>query len=469
MEIKHYEQLKEGINVELKKSTTRLPKSIWETISSFSNTGGGTIYLGIDEGKPNIIEGVDDPQTLKKDFFTTLNNKQKISATIINDNDFNIIELDNNFIIEIKVKEAPFYLKPVYLNNNIIDSYIRKGDSDFRCTQIELLSMLNDAKPFSQDTLPNTKGYGIEEIDIDTLDKYRELLNLYSPNNIYINKNNVDFLKSLGFLSLVDEKLVLTNGAVLLFTTPSIIKSIFPLYFLDYQEKDEDELTWNRRVTTDDLTYVGNVFNFYLKVLQLLCDNLPNPFYLEGVVNAGDKILNYVAREALVNAISNCDFNLDNQIKIIKNSNRLYFKNTGKLKIDLKQALTGGNSFPRNSSLMAAFRNIGVCDRGGTGIPRIFEIARKINYVEPTLLLDDESNSTILIFFLRKEATSATTSSKVILEFFKSTNDWISVEDIGKATNYKRSTISTVLRDLQANGFIKNNGNATHGKKFKLN
>ena len=50
--------LKEGVHIELKEFNKKIPDNLYETYSSFSNTDGGTIYLGIKEGKRNIITGV---------------------------------------------------------------------------------------------------------------------------------------------------------------------------------------------------------------------------------------------------------------------------------------------------------------------------------------------------------------------------------------------------------------------------
>ena len=39
----------ERITLECKKAENNLPKSVWETYSSFANTNGGTILFGIEE------------------------------------------------------------------------------------------------------------------------------------------------------------------------------------------------------------------------------------------------------------------------------------------------------------------------------------------------------------------------------------------------------------------------------------
>ena len=465
-----YNEIKENINIEIKKAEGGLPKSIWETYCSFSNTSGGTIYLGIEEGDPNIIHGVKNPDEMKKIFFNTINNKNKVSYNSLTDDDFKIITVDDKYIIEIIVKEVPFYLKPVYLNNSLYDCYKRNNEGDYKCNQIDVISMLEDSKPLSFDTMPTTRNYNFEVIDLDSLNSYRQYMNEYVPNNIYRNKNNIDFLKSLGFLVLNDKnEYVLTNCAVLLFTTPAIIKNIYPLYFLDYQEKNKINTIWSKRITTDDITFNGNLFNFFNLVLKNLTNDLPNPFILEGVVNKGDSKMFYVVREGLANAIANCDYFLENQIKIIKEENNILFQNSGKLKVSIKQALQGGNSLPRNTSIMTAFRNIGVCDRGGTGIPRIFSIAEEMNYETPLLMNDDLNNTTVLKFYFIEKTSAISNYSKIILDLLTKTKDWMSISEIAKITNINRSIISIEVNKLISNQKVIDNNKLTKGKKVKIN
>lgn len=62
-----------------------LPESIWETYSSFANTDGGTMLLGVREHRDSFtVNGLTDKQIIKyqKDFWSTLNNQNKISKNI---------------------------------------------------------------------------------------------------------------------------------------------------------------------------------------------------------------------------------------------------------------------------------------------------------------------------------------------------------------------------------------------------
>lgn len=61
----------ENREVEFKESKKKLPKSLWETYSSFANTKGGFIILGIKEDKENRIcclEGIENTNNILKDF-----------------------------------------------------------------------------------------------------------------------------------------------------------------------------------------------------------------------------------------------------------------------------------------------------------------------------------------------------------------------------------------------------------------
>lgn len=73
----------ENIRVEFKKSTHEITKDVYDTVCSFSNRDGGTIFLGVkDDGS---ITGIDPEsvERIKKDFVTSVNNGQKIILRFI--------------------------------------------------------------------------------------------------------------------------------------------------------------------------------------------------------------------------------------------------------------------------------------------------------------------------------------------------------------------------------------------------
>ena len=72
----------EGIHLEYKSALKGIPKSVWDTYSSFANTDGGKIVLGVgetDEGY--VLEGVPNIELRLKDIHNILNNKIRISAS----------------------------------------------------------------------------------------------------------------------------------------------------------------------------------------------------------------------------------------------------------------------------------------------------------------------------------------------------------------------------------------------------
>lgn len=79
----------EKVDVECKKAQGKVPDSVYETYSSFANTKGGMIVLGVLEDKTKvipeerfIIQGVDNHEKLREDFWNTINS-QWVSANFL--------------------------------------------------------------------------------------------------------------------------------------------------------------------------------------------------------------------------------------------------------------------------------------------------------------------------------------------------------------------------------------------------
>lgn len=71
-------EYKEGNRVEAKKAGGGIPGSMWETYSSFANTDGGIIVLGVEEMNDGrlVPVGVKDPDKMVKEIWNAVNNPQ---------------------------------------------------------------------------------------------------------------------------------------------------------------------------------------------------------------------------------------------------------------------------------------------------------------------------------------------------------------------------------------------------------
>jgi len=144
----------EKFDFECKESESTVPKSVYESYSSFANTNGGLIVLGIKEvkkaKKPEerfIIEGIKNPQSQINDFWNTINGS-KVNVNILSNNDVYTLEENNLTVIVVNVPRADYNLKPVYVGENPYKgTFKRNNEGDYHATEDEVRSMIRDQKP----------------------------------------------------------------------------------------------------------------------------------------------------------------------------------------------------------------------------------------------------------------------------------------------------------------------------------
>ena len=148
---------KEHINMEVKAAGRGIPNSIWETYSSFANTFGGTIILGMEEDKTTkefIPKGIQDPQQMLSDIWNTLNNRQKINANILLEHHVYHADYDGMAFIVMEVPRADRRDKPVYVGQDMFKGTFRRNhEGDYHCSAEEVKSMLRDQADTTQDAL----------------------------------------------------------------------------------------------------------------------------------------------------------------------------------------------------------------------------------------------------------------------------------------------------------------------------
>ena len=74
-------------------------------------------------------------------------------------------------------------------------------------------------------------------------------------------------------------------------------------------------------------------------------------------------------REAFANCLTNADYNERRGVVFLWKEDGLHFSNPGGFRVGIKDAYIGGNSDPRNETMMKTFTLINIGERAGGGIP----------------------------------------------------------------------------------------------------
>lgn len=148
-DISQFYSLKENNQLEVKTAKGGLPNSIWETYSSFSNTHGGVILLGIAEKENKTLYpaglSFKECDNLITSFWNTIHNNKKVNLNLIQEKNVHIEEINSSFIVVIEIPMASYSQKPIYINNDIFNGTFRRNkDGDYHCTKTEVVAMIRD-------------------------------------------------------------------------------------------------------------------------------------------------------------------------------------------------------------------------------------------------------------------------------------------------------------------------------------
>ena len=397
--------LAESVEVEFKLAGGKdgkgaLPKDFWPSYSAMANGHGGWIILGVKEKKGQFIPvGIENSEKVRAELFNTANNREKISINLLAETDVQLVELQGLPVLAVHIRSASRKQKPVYINSRPFGgTYRRLHEGDCVCDDETVKRMLAEQIEDSRDDriLPH---FDMSDIEVDSLMAYRQLLSAAKPQHPWLELDHFEFFKRLGGWRTDREtgKEGMTLAGILMFGTWSAIQDAAPHYFVDYQERPEakTELRWVDRVCPDG-TWSGNVFDFYRRVYRKLITDLKVPFEIKSGQRKGDTAIHIALREALVNSLVHADFSGRVSILIVKRPDMFGFRNPGLMRVPIEVALQGGDSDCRNRRMHQMFLLVGLGERAGSGLPKIYSGWTSANWRLPKLWEKDEPEQTLL-------------------------------------------------------------------------
>ncbi|MER2491044.1 RNA-binding domain-containing protein [Catenovulum sediminis] len=472
--------LKESAEVECKLASGRdgqgaVPDDMWQTYSAFANTSGGKIFLGVRERKGKLsLEGIKTPAKLVKNIWDSLNNPQKVSGNLLKESDVSIECIQGNQIICINVPRSSRHDRPVYINGNpLTGSYIRRYEADQKCSSEQVQRMLAER----QDARDNKilQGFGVDDVDDESLRIYRQMFKDAKPQgHPFLEQDDLGFLRSIKAWRKDRQtgEEGLTLAGLLMFGTWDALQEALPNYFLDYQEKGEGEARWIDRVFCDG-SWTGNIFDFYRKIYRKLTSDLKLSFTLKDGQRVDQNPAHEAIREALVNTLAHADYLSDSQILVEKYPDYIRFRNPGLMRVPVKDAIAGGESICRNPAIHQMFLNIGLSEKAGSGVPKIYSNCRLQNWQPPNLFERYDIEQTILelrmVNLIPEEITAKLVSlfgdkyqrlneiKKLILQT-AITENWFTHERICLLTSANGREVTLALSSLVSNGMLVGSG-----------
>jgi len=334
-------QIEEGENLttEFKREYT---EEIKKTIVAFANTGGGTLYVGINDDR--TITGVANPDNTLLQITNAVRSAIKPDITLFVD--YKMEKKGKASVIVVTVQKGtacPYYLEGKGIRPEGV--YVRQGASSVPASETAILNMIKETdgekyeeiRSLNQDLTFNETKQFFKTEDVPFGLNQQKSLHLQTTDGVYTN---------LGLL-LSDQSVHTTKLAVF----EGLEKEIF---------KDRREMSGSLlRQLNETYEYLDMYNRTHAEVKKL--SRLEKRDYPEDAL-----------REALLNALIHRDYSFSSSTLISIFDDRIEFTSIGGLPkgVSLDDILLG-ISVPRNENLANVFYRLRLIEAYGTGIPKI--------------------------------------------------------------------------------------------------
>lgn len=322
--------------------------------------------------------------------------------------------------------------------NPVTGTHRRDHKGDYRCATNEIQAMYRDASDESIDTRIH-ENLTVDDLFAETIGSYRRSYELHHSGHAWADLPDEEFLCRIGAAKAgSDGKVHPTSAGLLMFGEEWRIMAEFPHYFLDYRQELGADERWQGRITSQDDSWSGNVFDFYRRVFNNMKQAINVPFRLDENSERIDETEAHDAlREALANCLTNADYNERRGVVFLWKEDGLCLSNPGGFRVGIEDAYVGGNSDPRNETMMKMFTLINIGERAGGGIPDMVKKWTSSGYGVPVLSEQVNPERSTILLPLVKESVG---------------NDVGNVgNDVGNANSEAVTTAERVLRLVAGN------------------
>ncbi len=387
-------QHNDDADYEAKSCAMTLSKSVWESVSAFANTDGGTLLLGVDENKNFTVPPQFDADKTINQFVDGMGDGSKDGAKVVSPPPYSIHRdtLDGAQMVSVQVHENDAAHKPCYVKTKSVStgSYKRQDDKDILLSPTELFEMQNVYEPSEADRTPITDA---DRGDLDDatvaaiIDAHRDTKALRGAHSEMQQLERLNILDKKGHVRLAG---VLIAGAY--------PQQFFPRLYVDVavhpgiNKSQDGEVRFLDRVQCD-----GRLQEMVDDAVKAVLRNLRTYSLIEGTGRRDvPEIPTTVLREAIANAVVHREYDAlfrNDPVNIDIYSNRVEISSPGGLwGGKTLQNLANGVSRCRNATLMQLLQktplirgdNDGSAVEGqGSGIQFMINRMKELSLAQP--------------------------------------------------------------------------------------
>ena len=405
--------------LEIKAAKQGCPKSLYDTLSSFSNQDdGGVIIFGVDE-EDNYNEcGVYDPQDIQKKINEQCKQMDPIVRPLLT-----VVEKDGLYFVAAEIPGMDVADRPCFYSGKgrIKGSYIRVGDSDEPMTEYEIYSYEAFRKKYQDDIRPVPRA-SFSVLDSALLEDYVQRLKNDKPNLASIDDEIIYELMSItrdGKITLASV-LLFCRYPQAFFPQLSILAVQVPgVSDTSYDNSDERFLD-NKRIEGTIPEMLNQAINFVQKHMSVKT-------VINSETGKREDRTEYpilAIREAILNTLVHRDYSIHTESKpilITMYNDRIEISNPGgiygRIRVDQLGKMQPDT---RNPVLATALETLNVTENRYSGIPAIRRAMERFGLKEPEF--KDEKGSFTVVFYnetASSKSNALTSDEEKLLSFLR--------------------------------------------------
>lgn len=393
---------KESLTIEFKGDVSPVlsDDDIVDVVVGFANTNGGDLYIGVEDD--GSVTGLHSSRTNVIGIAAMIANKTIPSVSVR----VEILKQNEHHYLKIEVPKSQTIIANT--NGKILRRRIKHDNTpetipfypheiNSRLTELSRLD-------YSAQTVPNATYNDLDPIERERL---RKLILTHNGDTKLLELTDEELDKSLQFVKSEGDKLIPTITGLLLIGKSDSLKNHLPTARIAFQVMEGTNIRINEDITVP-LLAAFEIIEEYMKAWN------PEREIQSGLFRIPiTEFDNSAIREALVNALSHRDYTRIGRVRILIDDDGLTISNPGGFieGVTLTNLLTV-EPHGRNPALADALKRLGLAERTGRGIDRIYEGSLIYGRPWPDYA---ESNTTMVKLFIQR-AMPDTAFTRMILE-----------------------------------------------------